>query len=315
MIARYCFLLPYTFSIKNGSRFSFQEFKRERYTIRLLPPQQCKVNITEFDVAKGTSVDELADQITPVQLLEENNRVLLDGLPSIDANLILVEFYGQEFRRSKVTIDLTDIDPPITEALEIANLFLVRYRSLVRDCGIRQISVEDVMWRVEYLDDAGNLLPKDPKNEMFNRLQGTRGSFVCHGLDPVLWNAIFGLHEGYRPPAWYMLLLDAENQLPDIYAAVVLSAAALETFISETCQSLAARSSLRPDQQKKLLAENSSPANKFDVLLKAFTGYSLKNDKQLWEGYRDLRQARNKIAHSGKALIGGTEIHQQRRAI
>jgi len=68
MIARYCFLLPYTFSIKNGSSFSFQEFKRERYTIRLLPPQQCKVNITEFDVAKGASVDELADQITPVQL-------------------------------------------------------------------------------------------------------------------------------------------------------------------------------------------------------------------------------------------------------
>jgi hypothetical protein len=313
MIARYFFLLPYTFSLKNGSSFPFQEFKREKYTIRLLPPQQCKVDITQFDVAKGASVDELADQIRPAQLLEANNHVLLDGLPSINANLILVEFHGEKFRRSKDTIDFTDIDPPITEALEIANLFLIRYRSLVRDSGITPISIEDVIWRLDYLNDDGNLVPRDPTNEMVNRLQGTPGSFVCHGLDRALWNAIFALNEAYYPPAWYMLLLDGENQLPDINAAIVLVAAALETFISETLQSLAGRSSLPQDlwkwiNERDFWLKNPSTVDQFDVLLKVFTGYSLKDDKQLWDSYINLRTARNKIAHSGKASIGGKEV-------
>lgn len=312
MIARYCFLLPYTFSIKNGSSFSFQEFKRERYTVRLNPPQQCKVDITQFDVAKGASVDELADQIGPVQLLEENKRVHLDGLPSIDANLIVVEFHGQEFRRSKDTLDFTDIDPPLTEALEIANLFLIRYRALLRDCGIIPLSVEHVIWRLDYLSDDGKPVPRDPKNEVVNRLQGTRGSFVCHGLDPALWNAIFALND--RPPAWYMLLLDAENQLPDINAALVLAAAALETFISETLKSLAPRSSLPPDLWKWIndrgfWLKNPSSEDQFDVLLRIFTGYSLKkDDKQLWKDYMELRTARNKIAHTGNASIGGKQV-------
>jgi hypothetical protein len=313
MIARYSFLLPYTFSVKNGSTFSFQEFKREGYIIRLFPPQQCAVDTARFDVSKGASVDELADQIRPARSLEANKHVLLDGLPSIDANLILIEFHGREFRRSKDAIDFTRIDPPIVEALEIANLFLVRYRFLVRDCGITPISVDDVSWRLDYLSDDGKPLPKDPKNEMVNRLQGTPGCFVCHGLDPTLWNTILTLKEDFRPPAWYMLLLDAENQLPDINAAIVLAAAALETFISETLQSLAARSSLPPDlwkwiNERDFWLKNPSTADQFDVLLKVLSGFSLKNDKLLWNRYMNLRTARNKIAHSGRALIDGKEV-------
>jgi len=37
-------------------------------------------------------------------------------------------------------------------------------------------------------------------------------------------------------------------------------------------------------------------------------GRSLKEEPVLWEGYRNLRAARNSFAHAGRAVIGTTEV-------
>jgi hypothetical protein len=46
----------------------------------------------------------------------------------------------------------------------------------------------------------------------------------------------------------------------------------------------------------------------FDVLLKEFTGHSLKEDPLLWEAFKNLKTARNSFVHEGTARVGNTTL-------
>lgn len=54
-----------------------------------------------------------------------------------------------------------------------------------------------------------------------------------------------------------------------------------------------------------------SSAERFDTLLRAISGRSLKEVNHLWEGFRNLRQARNSFAHDGLAVIGNRQVDRQ----
>jgi hypothetical protein len=51
-----------------------------------------------------------------------------------------------------------------------------------------------------------------------------------------------------------------------------------------------------------------STAEQLDILAKAMTGKSLKDDQRLWEGFRHLREARNRFVHEGRATLGRPAI-------
>jgi hypothetical protein len=49
-------------------------------------------------------------------------------------------------------------------------------------------------------------------------------------------------------------------------------------------------------------------SEKFDILLRVFTGHSLKDELKLWQPYKELRSARNSLVHEGVAKIGTTPV-------
>jgi hypothetical protein len=51
-----------------------------------------------------------------------------------------------------------------------------------------------------------------------------------------------------------------------------------------------------------------SVAERFDTLLRVFTGHSLKDDPVLWKGFIEIRKARNALAHRGVAAMGGKAV-------
>jgi hypothetical protein len=48
--------------------------------------------------------------------------------------------------------------------------------------------------------------------------------------------------------------------------------------------------------------------DQFDVLLKEFSGHSLKEDAVLWEAFKNLKSARNTFVHEGTATVGNAAI-------
>ena len=62
------------------------------------------------------------------------------------------------------------------------------------------------------------------------------------------------------------------------------------------------------DKQQRKLAKRPSVNEKFDSLLKIITGNSLKDENDLWEGLKNIKDARNAFAHEGIAKIGRTVL-------
>jgi hypothetical protein len=108
-------------------------------------------------------------------------------------------------------------------------------------------------------------------------------------------------------------MLDAEGHLPNIVPAVVLAAAALEVLISAALDALAPVEGVgvamwvfinnRGDYRKE-----PSVVEQYDVLLTALAGRSLKMRNDLWEVFRNLREARNSLMHDGSMSIGGRPV-------
>ena len=51
-----------------------------------------------------------------------------------------------------------------------------------------------------------------------------------------------------------------------------------------------------------------SVVDQFDVLLPTLTGHSLKEEQELWTSLKELRQARNSLAHEGVPCVGKKEL-------
>jgi hypothetical protein len=138
--------------------------------------------------------------------------------------------------------------------------------------------------------------------------------FSLIGLSLDLWNQMFQFPNGFEPPVWESLRLDALNAFPAIGTAVVLGATALEVFIAALLNELASRKGLSAplwewirDRDKRTL-QQPSVEEQFDVLLKEFTGHSLKEDAALWEAFKNLKAARNSFVHEGVARVGNTVL-------
>jgi hypothetical protein len=91
--------------------------------------------------------------------------------------------------------------------------------------------------------------------------------------------------------------------LPEVGPALVLAVTALETLISATLNQLASSANLpsglwewinnRGDYRKEPSVEE-----QFDVLLRVLAGKSLRNQSDLWRGFKDLKEARNSFVHN-----------------
>jgi hypothetical protein len=95
-------------------------------------------------------------------------------------------------------------------------------------------------------------------------------------------------------------LLDAEATWPEIGPYVLLAATALEVLVSKALVELAGRRkavvATVPNRRwrdwlegKPWTPKSPSIENRFDTLLKLFTGYSLKEHTNLWDAFVTLK--------------------------
>lgn len=137
-------------------------------------------------------------------------------------------------------------------------------------------------------------------------------------LTPEVWKTVHDLTPEFEPPPWDGLLLDAQEELPKIGTAVVLAATALEVFISQILDQLAAEEVVPPELWTWINDRGDhrldpSVTEQFDRLLEFFTGHSLKKEVPLlWECVRNLRDARNTFVHQGTAMIGNKPLETAR---
>lgn len=236
--------------------------------------------------------------------------VVINDQPAFIADAMVLQFRKDSFVRDIAS----EIDPSLETVGRWAAFFLDRLKFVAKAPQVRPVDIAACRWRYQYLNDDGTELPKE---EGKVRGRGTaQFSWSYIACDPNLWELLHSLPEDFTAPAWNTLLVDARGALPHVGTAVVLAATALEVLIAELLTKLAAESALpqrlwkwindRGDWQKEPSVEE-----QYSVLLEVLTGHSLKEDNGLWEGLKNIRNARNSFVHEGCARIGRTSVSNE----
>ena len=293
MLARLNILMPYTVTVAEGEQFSVHEAEDGDYRVRFLPPQR-----------------------DPAMIFgREPTGLTLNDKPAFQANVMRIDFHKESFDRT------TDgpIDPPEDVIRRAVGYFHARLRFATRAAHASTISFPWSQWRLEYLNDDGS--PLDAQ-EGYVRARGTiqfHWSFI--GMSVEVWDDMFALQPEFKVPVWDGLRLDALAALPSVGTAVVFAATSLEVFIGVLLDELASKHGLSAslwawtrDRDGKIL-QQPSVEKQFDVLLKEFTGRSLKQEAALWEAFKNIKSARNSFVHEGVATVGNTALTKDDAAI
>lgn len=285
MLARLHILLPFELSIPEGEEFTIHEFYYQE--------QACKVRFLPPRVSDVTSVQDKCD-------------ILINNKKSIQVNALEIDFHKEDFNRKKDS----DCDPAYDFIRYIINSFLEKLRFVTRASHIHPINFPTAMWRLRYLNDNGTELEEE--QGLLRGRGRMRYKFSCTVLDKDVWSNLHTLPIDYTPPQWITLLLDANDAFPEIGTTVVLSATALEVFISTILDELSNNSTIPKDiwawLNKREWIRKPAVDEQFDVLLKELTGTSLKDNDKLWEAFKNLKEARNSFVHNGVAQIGKQPI-------
>lgn len=231
----------------------------------------------------------------------------MDGVPAFQADALRIDFYKESFNRTTQS----PCDPPEDVIRRAINSFLIRLRYVARAAQVRPLDHLRITWRIRYLNDDETELEID--ENLIRGRGGLQFSFSWIGLNKQVWEDVHDLPPDYEPPPWDELLLDAQSDLPRVGPAVVLAATALEVFIARILDGLAELQPMPPElwtwiNQRGDCLREPTVEEQYDALLKFFTGHSLKTEAKLWEGFRNLKTARNSFVHEGIAKVGGTPI-------
>lgn len=318
MIARFVFLLPYRFSIDTKAKLSPFEFERNPHRIRIFPPFAVDVSPLDTDVLSSVTLKSIADKLIEGAPQKATECVQIDGAPTIQANALQIDLINDQFER---VIDGRVQQPPINRplvqmAFEIANDFLLKIRCLTKGFLVTSLNPQACCWRMEFLDDQGSKLLSSPG--FYRTMTSSHFDLKAVGINKEIWEKFCNLPNDYRPTPWETLLLDAEALLPEVGPSLVVVYAALEVLISWTLDSLSKIKDFSPELWKWIIErdrnQDKTPSveEQFDILLKYFSGKTLKDEKRLWEKFINLRSARNKFCHKGRAMIGGEEVTCQK---
>jgi hypothetical protein len=279
-------LLPYSLNLPKNSKFNTPILNDGHNGIRFLP----------------LGVDQEAIQ-NPI------DKITIDGQDSFEANVLLIEFYRDTFDRKNES----SLDPSADQILGAANWFIERLRFVGKDSSITPL--EDLgSINVKYTNDDGSELEKE---EGMAREKLTRAvQFKYSLLTPEIWDNIFNLGDDFSVPHWHNILLDSSRLLPDIGPSLVLAETALEVFINYVLDSLSRQGDI-PQNVWNWINERDwlktpSVDERLDFLLQHFTNHSLKSEAELWEGYRNLKKARNSFAHEGIPKIGKDVVDSEK---
>ena len=257
MIARLLVATPFTLSVPEGLKFNVYEFSHGDYRVRFFPPE---MESSSIDKHKQRGLD-----------------IRIDGAKTIQCDLIHVDFLRADFDRKAGP----HCDPPLTVIKEVLDFYVLRLRYVTKAAHIHSLDFPNTSWKISYLNDDESEPPK-----ICGLVRGRGGvafSMSCVAITAKIWDDIHKLPENYEPQPWESLLLEATAPGLAVGNAVVLAATALEVFISYVLDGLQKRSETpkeiwdwvnnRSDWRKEPSVEE-----QFDVLLKIFSGHSLKEE-------------------------------------
>jgi hypothetical protein len=314
LIARFRVLLPYAISLRATDEFTPEQFDRDGYRIKVYAPYQAATSVLLLG-DPAVPVSDITDSLHPSDPPLVDPTITIDGQPTIRANALQIDFEKPYFDRTAPAEGQPGSnDPPLDLLFEIANSVLLRLRSSGRTYPVHPITNQSSCWRVDFLGDDGQ--PVAAELGKVRARVGAAFSMGMTGLSAAGWKAATSLSRDFRPKPWEALLLDSEAQLPNITTALILAAAALEAFIASSLIVLAPKD---PPASELWLFINDrgdyrkepSVAEQFDQLLHALAGRSLKDRPELWEAFRNMREARNSVMHDGTLSIGGHPVSRE----
>lgn len=285
MLAKLHILVPFELTLPVGEKYKLYGYEEDGYHIF-------------FEMPSWSGKPKKPD---------DPEHLEIDGKAAIQADVIRVCFQKESFDRR---IDAA-IDPPEALIQKTLNSFLARLKFVSHAPQVKPIEFQSSKWRIQYLNDDGTELEQA---EGYFRGRATHGvSFSFLGCDPILWDLIFTLPDGFEPPAWHGLLIDSRGALPHVGTALVLAATALEIFIAELLNELVRKTTMPPGlwewiNDRGNWQKEPSVEEQYDVLLRIATGHSLKEENVLWEGLKNLRSARNSFVHEGIARLSRTKL-------
>lgn len=282
MLARLFVAVPFHLAVPDGRRFNVYTYEDEGYLVNLYPPSR-------------------SDRPAPGDIPDV---VKMNGAPAFVANGLGIEFRRESFDRVRGH----SWDPPEAVINRAIDSFLTRLRYVTRGAQVHRVPLRQLHWQLRYLNDDGTELEED--SAMIRGLDGIVFHWSLVGINETVWEDIHRLPADFAPPPWDDLLLDSQAALPHVGTGVVLAATALEVFIAQILDALAARSDVPADVWKWLTdrgewLRDPTTEEQFDVLLRHFTGHSLKEDGVLWEAFKNLKSARNSFVHEGVPKVGG----------
>lgn len=313
MIARARFALPFVITIPKDEELHAIEYEDGGYKIKIFPPYQAQFNTSEILLAYAHSMQDALESLNPVTQLIEVPNVQLNGKPVYQANALQIIFQKDTFDRRTV-LNRNDYDPSPELIFKVANAFLIKFRSVVQGIDVKVLGEHNTIWRIDYLNDAEEELPRDPN--LFRRAFSYRGQWRTTLLNKDIMAKVASLPQNYEMQTWETLILDAEALLPDVRASVVLAFSALETLITVALDYFVTTTPTPPGlwkwiNKRGFFLKEPSVEEKYTSLLKILVNKSLKDDTMLWRAFDDLRQARNSIAHAGKPILNRREINSE----
>lgn len=315
MIARVRILLPFYLFVPKEENLSPLHFDEDEYRIKIYPPCQAAIDPKSLDALSPIPPRSVLELLRPSET-QDTTLVQIDGRPAVLANLLQIDFLKHDFDRRHVTYSRPEEleskgDPPIDLGFALANRFLGKLRTISRGVKVRPLSARSTAWRLDYLTDEGNEL--SPEDNKFRRRLASNFSVAIIAVNSAVWNKVDMLPNDFDPHIWDTLLLDAEALLPEVGVSLIVAFAALETFIAWALDQLATPGEVKP-QFWKWINDRGDPFKEpyvneqYDILLRIFTGKSLKDMPQLWESLQNLKSVRNSFVHEGKAVLGGKQI-------
>lgn len=302
MIARATILLPFELFIREGDDLQVLTWAAHGYEIRFYTPFEFidRPKVTDSALAPVVSLKH-------AQPAQFSDNAILDGRRVAQVNVLRLDFIKPEFDRSRSN---TSSDPSAEVIFESANAVLAKIRVYSRAFQINPLVPARDPWQITYLTDDGREVENEEGKKRIHVQLGVGLSFPP--LTPEVLSLVAGPQTG-EPYLWDQLLLDANVLLPNVGAAIVMASAALESFIAWALDILHQERELPAGlwtwiRNRDHFTKEPSVSEKFDILLRAFTGHSLKDQPVLWQAFRELRSARNTLVHEGAAVIGTTIV-------
>lgn len=313
MIARFSILLPFEFLRSHKVDLPPWTLERAGCQVQVFAPVQSAARTA--NVALGDITPEnIRELVRPADSTQPSNKIFMNHASVVVVDLLQILFRKDgDFNRARdAFVDASTGAPTFPLAIEIANEFLSRFRMLTGDFRIRNLIATRTLAVLEYLADDGQPVAKDP-----SKLSGAATHYANTRLNPLpphVWDAVRTTTAATEGRAWDGLLLDAVGLLPDIGPALVLAATSLETLIADALDTMSAATSAVPQSLWTWINDRGdyrkepSVLDQYDTLLRVFTGRSLREEAELWEALRNIKDARNSFVHEGKALIGKREV-------